>query len=212
MSIKAMTYLLAAIVVICCICGFTIKTDGNVTQVTANMIDGYEGELSTSNLYSSTEFKLTEDTETEALTSSYKSEPKVSRISHTASSETTRNEETKTTVQPKSKEGYLGKFKLTAYCSCDKCCGQYALNRPKDKNGNEIVYGASGRALYQNYSIAVDPNIIPYGSHVNINGHEYEAADCGGAIKGDRIDVYFASHQDASDFGVQYADVYLVKE
>ena len=65
---------------------------------------------------------------------------------------------------------------------------------------------------YPNHSIAVDPSVIPYGSHVLIDGHEYEAADCGGGIKGNRIDVYFASHQDACEFGVQYADVYLIKE
>jgi 3D (Asp-Asp-Asp) domain-containing protein len=56
-------------------------------------------------------------------------------------------------------------------------------------------------------SIAVDPAVIPYDSKVYIDGKEYIAHDCGGAIKGKRIDVYFESHQDALAFGVQYENV-----
>ena len=99
----------------------------------------------------------------------------------------------------------LGEYKLTAYCSCKKCCGKWADNR-----GPEVV-GAIGKVLTAGYSIAVDPKVIPYGSIVIINGKEYEAMDCGGAIKGNRIDVYFNSHEEALEFGVQYADV-LLKE
>lgn len=109
-----------------------------------------------------------------------------------------------------SKKESLGEFKLTAYCSCEKCCGKCALNRPKDENGKDIVYGSTGTVLVAGTSIAVDPSVIPYGSKVEINGHTYEAHDTGGAIKGNRIDVYFDSHQDALNFGVQYAEVFLV--
>lgn len=101
----------------------------------------------------------------------------------------------------------LGEFKLTAYCSCKKCCGFWAYGRPLDENGNDIVIGASGERLYQGVSVAVDPAVIPYDSKVYIDGKEYIAHDCGGAIKGNRIDVYFDNHQDALDFGVQYANV-----
>lgn len=109
-----------------------------------------------------------------------------------------------------SKKESLGEFKLTAYCSCEKCCGKCALNRPKDENGKDIVYGSTGTVLVAGTSIAVDPSVIPYGSQVEINGHTYTAHDTGGAIKGNRIDVYFDSHQDALNFGVQYAEVFLV--
>lgn len=106
----------------------------------------------------------------------------------------------------------LGEFRLTAYCSCQKCCGKWALNRPKDENGNEIVYGASGERLYQGVSVAVDPTVIPYGSYVEFDGHTYIAHDCGGAIKGNRIDVYFESHEDALQFGAQYKEVFLIEK
>ena len=106
----------------------------------------------------------------------------------------------------------LGNFKLTAYCSCSLCCGKWAYNRPVDENGNEIVYGAIGERLREGYSIAVDPSVIPYQTEVVINGHTYKAQDCGSAIKGNRIDVYFEDHQAALNFGVQYAEVFVVSK
>lgn len=106
----------------------------------------------------------------------------------------------------------LGTFRLTGYCSCEKCCGIYALNRPKDENGKDIVYGSIGERLIEGYSIAVDPTVIPYGTEVIINGNKYVAQDCGSAIKGNSVDIYFESHKEASEFGVQYADVYIEAE
>ena len=108
------------------------------------------------------------------------------------------------------KKESLGEFKLTAYCSCEKCCGEWALNRPKDENGKDIVYGSTGTILVAGTSIATDPSVIPYGSQVEINGHIYTAHDTGGAIQGNRIDIYFDNHQDALNFGVQYAEVFLI--
>jgi 3D (Asp-Asp-Asp) domain-containing protein len=94
---------------------------------------------------------------------------------------------------------YMGNYKLTAYCPCTSCCGQWA---GQTSTG---VTPTAGR------TIAVDPSIIPYGSKVIINGHTYIAEDCGGAIKGNRIDVFFNTHGEALQFGVQYADVYIQK-
>lgn len=104
---------------------------------------------------------------------------------------------------------YIGEFKLTAYCSCEKCCGVWATNRPKDEHGNDIVYTSTGAVAKAGRTIAVDTSVIPYGTEVSINGQIYVAEDCGGAIKGNEIDVYFDDHTEALIFGVQYADVYL---
>ena len=117
--------------------------------------------------------------------------------------ETEKESDTNQAVEPVS----LGNFKLTAYCSCSLCCGKWANNRP-----NGIVYGSIGEELKEGYSIAVDPTVIPYRTEVIINGHIYKAQDCGGAIKGNRIDVYFEDHQTALNFGVQYAEVFLVEK
>ena len=56
----------------------------------------------------------------------------------------------------------------------------------------EDIYGrltSTGAIAEEERTIAVDPSIIPYGSIVLINGKEYVAQDCGGAIKGNKIDI-----------------------
>lgn len=102
----------------------------------------------------------------------------------------------------------LGKFRLTAYCPCEKCCYEWAQNRPIDKNGNVIVYTASGEKAVEGLTIAADTNVLPFGTRVYINGHEYEVHDRG--VKGNSIDIYFESHEDAVNFGLQYADVSIL--
>ena len=94
----------------------------------------------------------------------------------------------------------LGEFKITAYCPCTKCCGQWA---------NGIT--STGVTAQANRTIAVDPKVIPYGTKVLIDGNEYIAEDCGGAIKGNRIDIYFDTHQEALNWGVKYKGVMLVE-
>lgn len=108
--------------------------------------------------------------------------------------------EQETTEPPKSNLVLLGRFKLTAYCP-GRCC-----------NGQWAGQTSTGATLVEGRTIAVDPKVIPYGSRVVINGHTYVAEDCGGGIKGKRIDVFFATHSAANRFGVQYADVYLKTE
>lgn len=89
-------------------------------------------------------------------------------------------------------------FVATAYCSCEKCCGVWAVGR------TGAVVGSTGRELISQYSVAVDPDVIPYGSIlVNSCGNEYRADDCGGAIKGNHIDIYFSSHEEALNWGRQ---------
>ena len=95
---------------------------------------------------------------------------------------------------------YLGKFTLTAYCSCSRCCGKWASGKT-----------ASGKKAEANHTIATDPKVIPLGTEVVINKKVYVAEDTGGAIKGNRIDVFFDSHSDALDFGRQKAKVYKKK-
>ena len=96
----------------------------------------------------------------------------------------------------------LGEFTLTAYCPCMKCCGKT----------DGIT--ATGTTAAEGRTIAVDPRVIPYGSAVTLyfadgTSHTYTAEDCGGGIKGNRLDIYFDDHQAALQFGVQSAMVYV---
>ena len=92
----------------------------------------------------------------------------------------------------------LGTFKLTAYCSCSKCCGKWA---------NGIT--ASGKTARANHTIAADTSVLPFGTEVYIDGQKYVVEDRGGAIKGNRIDIYYGSHSEAYNHGVKYKEVYI---
>lgn len=97
----------------------------------------------------------------------------------------------------------LGEFTFTAYCG---------ENYPHICNDGDSTYTATGTTPKAGRTIAVDPKVIPYGTNVIIDGHVYVAEDCGGAIKGNRIDVYFESHEEALQFGVQHKEVFIEGE
>ena len=56
--------------------------------------------------------------------------------------------------------------------------------------------------------MAVDPDVIPLGTHIMINDHEYIAEDVGGAVKGNVIDIYTADPSET----MHYEDVYILEE
>lgn len=91
-------------------------------------------------------------------------------------------------------------FKATAYCGCRKCCGRWAKYHKT----------ASGTTPEEGRTIAVDKKVIPLGTHVLVDGVEYIAEDTG--VRGNRIDIYFDSHSDALDFGVQWVEVEVKEE
>jgi 3D (Asp-Asp-Asp) domain-containing protein len=117
-------------------------------------------------------------------------------------------QETESETEPQTELISLGIFTVTAYCSCEKCCGEWANQRPLDENGNPIVYGSSGEQLIADYSIAVDLDLIPYGETIYINEMPYVAHDKGSAIQGKKIDIYMSSHQKALEWGRQTMEVF----
>lgn len=96
---------------------------------------------------------------------------------------------------------YVGNCKLTFYCPCSSCSGGWR---------NQT---ATGTIAKQGRTIAVDPDVIPYGSTVYIEGWGYYIAeDCGGGVNGNHIDIYRDSHDVCRKLGVQNAKVYIVDE
>lgn len=66
-------------------------------------------------------------------------------------------------------------------------------------------------------AIAVDPSVIPYGTRMYIvtNDGRYVygiavAEDCGGSIKGNRVDLYFDTVQECINFGIRDCTVYFL--
>ncbi len=95
----------------------------------------------------------------------------------------------------------------TAYCPCERCCGSYARNRP-----DGIVYTASGEVATAGVTIAADWTIYPPGTVVEIEGIGTRVVqDKGGAIKGQRIDIYFDDHAAALDFGRQTVKIRVLE-
>lgn len=100
----------------------------------------------------------------------------------------------------------LGEFHITHYCPLPCCCGEWA---------DGIT--ATGTMATAGRTIAVDPEVIPIGSEVALFYDDgricyYTAEDVGGAIKGNDIDVFVDSHEEALVLGVMSASVYLVNE
>lgn len=92
---------------------------------------------------------------------------------------------------------YLGRFKLTAYCSCSICCGQWSQYQGMTASGAQAQEG-----------VTVAMGGVPFGTKLSINGHIYTVQDRGTAYG--HVDVYFSNHASALAFGLQYADVYMV--
>ena len=82
-------------------------------------------------------------------------------------------------------------FTAYAYCSCYKCCGQWA----------EIWLTASGTKPQAGRTIAVDPDVIPLGTTVWVDGVEMVAEDTGSGIWGNTIDIYHDTHEAALEWG-----------
>ena len=88
-------------------------------------------------------------------------------------------------------------FKVTAYCSCAKCCGGHASG-----------YTSSGTKATAGRTVAASGQ-FSYGTKLLINGKEYTVEDRGGAVKGDKIDIYMNSHAEALAWGVKYLPVQI---
>lgn len=89
---------------------------------------------------------------------------------------------------------YLGRFRLTGYCSCAKCCGK----------SDGIT--ASGTTATAGRTVAMGG--VPLGTKLMINGTVYTVEDRGTSYG--HVDIFFNSHSEALQFGSGYADVYQV--
>lgn len=67
----------------------------------------------------------------------------------------------------------------------------------------------SGTIPTADRTVSVDPDVIPLGTVLIIDGCEYIAEDTGSAVKGNIIDIYFDSHELAVEYGVQMKTIYI---
>ena len=112
-----------------------------------------------------------------------------------------------------------GSCRITAYCPCEICCGEWAENRPTDAEGNPIVYGASGNVLMPGVSVACS---LPYGTEIQIDGlpgtyvvEDRTAEWIQDKYNGMTVDIYMPSHEACYDLlsgCPEWMDVYIVEE
>ena len=101
-----------------------------------------------------------------------------------------------------SRSGETGTYKDVVYCQATAYTGGGLT-----ATGSVPTYNPSGIS-----TISVDPSVIPLGSLVYVDGYgKAIAADTGGAIQGNIIDVYVNSNSDAINWGRQYnVPVYII--
>lgn len=119
------------------------------------------------------------------------SEPKEEAAKEEPTNETSSSES--------SSQGETMSVTATAYTAkCDGCSGVTSTGMDLNANPDQKV-------------IAVDPNVIPLGTKVHVEGYgEAIAGDVGGAIKGDKIDVHVPTKEEANSWGVRTVNVEIL--
>lgn len=102
--------------------------------------------------------------------------------------------------------------RVTAYCSCPKCCGIWSKDYPSRQGTDYEQHTTSGTVPVAGRTVAVDPEVIPLGSKIILDGHEYIAEDTGSGVKGNHIDIYFDSHEEALEWGVKTLEVQVFED
>ena len=75
-------------------------------------------------------------------------------------------------------------YKVTAYCPCSKCCGK---STGRTASGTKATPGRTVAASSK----------FAFGTKLNIGGHVYTVEDRGGAVNGNKIDIFVGSHSEA---------------
>ena len=89
-------------------------------------------------------------------------------------------------------------YKITAYCPCSKCCGK---STGRTASGTKATPGRTVAASSK----------FAFGTKLNIGGHVYTVEDRGGAVNGNKIDIFVSSHSEALAWGVRYLPVSVVQ-
>lgn len=90
-------------------------------------------------------------------------------------------------------------WRVTAYCPCEECCGRFS---------DGIT--ASGHIIQAGDKFVAAPCKYPFGTIIDIPGYgKVPVLDRGGAIKGDRLDVFFPDHETALEWGIKYLPIKL---
>ncbi|GGC88377.1 cell wall-binding protein YocH [Thalassobacillus devorans] len=155
-------------------------------------------QISTTTIYPGDQLSLKGAVEEESTTETEQTSGNDSAPEQTSSNESA-EEDSSTEQTSQSAEGQTINVSATAYtANCTGCSGVTATGIDLNANPDKKV-------------IAVDPNVIPLGSEVYVEGYgRAVAGDVGGAIKGNKIDIFMPERSDALEFGVQNVEVTIL--
>lgn len=91
-------------------------------------------------------------------------------------------------------ETLYGKCRITFYCPCSDCCGEWA--------GGPTASGVMPTA---DHTVAAD---LPFGTRLRIDGQEYVVEDRG--VSGMAVDIFVDSHDEALRRGMLEEDVFII--
>ncbi len=92
------------------------------------------------------------------------------------------------------------RMRVTGYCACRRCCGKFADGITA--SGHKIRRGDTFVAADRKYSFGTEMVVAGYNK-----GRPIKVLDRGGAIRGNRLDVFFPTHKKARKWGVKYINV-----
>lgn len=102
---------------------------------------------------------------------------------------------------------YKGRYFITAYCNCSKCC-TYA--NQATASGIYPHYADYENRYTEPTTCAIDRKIHSFGTTFYLKSMDrvYIGEDTGNGVKGYHLDLYFTDHSSVEAFGSHYEDVY----
>ena len=129
---------------------------------------------------------------------------------------------TNTAVRPPAgRQPAVMTMEVTGYCSCGVCCSWYrpwfgfgspVISKGPNKGKPKAVGMTASGVQARRGTVAADTAVLPFGTVINIPGYGYgRVEDRGGAIKGNKLDLWFPSHEAAKKWGRQTIKVQVWK-
>jgi 3D (Asp-Asp-Asp) domain-containing protein len=119
--------------------------------------------------------------------------------------------------RPRRRPDAVLQMEVTGYCPCGICCGwerrwfglgppvySYGPNRGQRKIVGQTASGTRARRG----TVAADTSVLPFGTIVYVEGYGWgRVEDRGGAIRGNKLDLFYRSHRQALEWGRQHVPV-----
>ncbi len=109
------------------------------------------------------------------------------------------------------------RLEVTGYCNCGQCCswergwfglGPAVVSAGPNKGKPKAVGVTASGTRARRGTVAADTAVLPFGTIVEVPGYGYgRVEDRGGAIKGEKLDLWFPTHEEAQVWGRKRLDV-----